>query len=370
MKRISLNEIFDDTSLLSEGNFTGNRLDEKSHLIDDDEKIYYIMDIGDCAKFDDYKLLDKACENKKLDYSCKLYTSNMYWFLTGEKFPLKKLDLVNHSSDIFRTFLGSYTNGHGIIDEEIKQKLINRNRRFDFCAISSNVGARKSKKLFFKRIIEENLWDNGLISCPVYPKDITHVEGLDPQIFKDYIPAGIDMFWEEIPRTDWKTHYNFEFEKVTSIKGDKVLGKFHKAWMINGEIYRNSFVEVVLECQSIDLDIYNVEGIVEKFWRVSEKTIKALFTSPFIVVGSSYTLYYLKQLGFKTHSHIFDESYDEIINLTERVEFVIQELRKFCSLTRKEKQRKFEESMDIIEHNQKVGYDYTFNKGKTILPYL
>jgi DNA-binding ferritin-like protein len=39
---------------------------------------------------------------------------------------------------------------------------------------------------------------------------------------------------------------------------------------------------------------------------------------PFIEVSSPHTLQYLKDLGFKTFHHFWDESYDEIENHTDR----------------------------------------------------
>lgn len=51
----------------------------------------------------------------------------------------------------------------------------------------------------------------------------------------------------------------------------------------------------------------------------SEKTLDPMrMQMPFVIVSSPYTLQYMKDLGFKTFHHFWDESYDEIENHTDR----------------------------------------------------
>lgn len=62
----------------------------------------------------------------------------------------------------------------------------------------------------------------------------------------------------------------------------------------------------------------------------SEKTCKALaFYHPFILVAQKGVLKMIKDAGFETFSELFDESYDDIPNLNDRVNFVAKQIRTF-----------------------------------------
>ena len=45
---------------------------------------------------------------------------------------------------------------------------------------------------------------------------------------------------------------------------------------------------------------------------------------PFIIIGQPYSLKKLKNLGYKTFSHVFDESYDEILDPEKRMNKIIE----------------------------------------------
>jgi hypothetical protein len=62
-----------------------------------------------------------------------------------------------------------------------------------------------------------------------------------------------------------------------------------------------------------------VETYVTSPTFISEKTFKPLaYYHPMVVLGSPYTLKYLHDLGFETFAHLYDESYDEIANYSQR----------------------------------------------------
>lgn len=58
---------------------------------------------------------------------------------------------------------------------------------------------------------------------------------------------------------------------------------------------------------------------------MSEKTFKPIaFEQPFIVWGSTGTLAYLHKSGFETFDHVIDETYDTIINNSQRLDSIIK----------------------------------------------
>jgi nitrogen fixation/metabolism regulation signal transduction histidine kinase len=69
---------------------------------------------------------------------------------------------------------------------------------------------------------------------------------------------------------------------------------------------------------------------------MSEKTYKALICQPFIHLGSYGVLKYMRSMGYKTFPELFDESYDDIINHTDRLLAVVDSIEKVCKMDEKE----------------------------------
>ena len=74
---------------------------------------------------------------------------------------------------------------------------------------------------------------------------------------------------------------------------------------------------------------------------------------PFLLAAHKGSLKCLKKLGFKTFDFIFDESYDDIENEKERIDFITNEFKKFNS-------RSIEENYEIIKKYQNI-YEFNFN---------
>jgi len=71
-------------------------------------------------------------------------------------------------------------------------------------------------------------------------------------------------------------------------------------------------------------------------FEMSEKTYKALICQPFIHLGSYGVLKYMRSMGYKTFPELFDESYDDIINHTDRLLAVVDSIEKVCKMDDKE----------------------------------
>jgi hypothetical protein len=108
---------------------------------------------------------------------------------------------------------------------------------------------------------------------------------------------------------------------------------------------------------------YNESGIsivsetqVEDDMFITEKTWKPIILKQiFIILGPIGILKKLKDLGFKTFSSIFDESYDEEINIDKKISSIIN----LCnSLKNSDWSKLYKETEEIREHN----YNHFFNK--------
>ena len=89
---------------------------------------------------------------------------------------------------------------------------------------------------------------------------------------------------------------------------------------------------------------------------VTEKITKVLYHGhPFIVVGTHGILKLLKSWGFETFPELFDESYDDIEDWRERIEYIKKEIIKFCLLKDdKELSKLYDSVYEKCVHNQKT----------------
>jgi len=95
---------------------------------------------------------------------------------------------------------------------------------------------------------------------------------------------------------------------------------------------------------------------------LTEKTYKPiLYRQPFIMLGPPHILRYLKTLGFKTFSEIFDESYDETTDHTERFYKILDLVESISKLSYSEKLLLVEKCRDVVEYNFNLLIDFKHN---------
>ena len=81
---------------------------------------------------------------------------------------------------------------------------------------------------------------------------------------------------------------------------------------------------------------------------VTEKTYNCINSkTPFLMAGQPYTLRHLKELGFKTFSDYWDESYDEELYTTKRIDMICD----LIDIIEKDYMSLFNEVKDICEYN-------------------
>lgn len=118
--------------------------------------------------------------------------------------------------------------------------------------------------------------------------------------------------------------------------------------------YNATYLSMVVE-SSVDL------GTVHTPVFVTEKTFKPLaFRHPFIVYGQRHTLRFLKDLGFATFDHLWDEGYDNIFNYVYRRDAVVQTLKSVQVAPYDP------ETLARLEHNHQHFFDTSLVKKKII----
>lgn len=85
---------------------------------------------------------------------------------------------------------------------------------------------------------------------------------------------------------------------------------------------------------------------------LTEKTFKPIsLKMPFIVIGQPLTLKRLRELGYKTFSHLWDESYDEIFDPIQRMEKICDVVEQLSKIPTAELADKIRQIFDILEYN-------------------
>tara|TARA_B110000211_G_scaffold226068_1_gene279167 strand:- start:69 stop:584 length:516 start_codon:yes stop_codon:yes gene_type:complete len=85
---------------------------------------------------------------------------------------------------------------------------------------------------------------------------------------------------------------------------------------------------------------------------ITEKTMRPITSKrPFIVIGALGTLALLKSKGFKTFSSIIDESYDEILDHSDRFDSVTEDIRRFVTQPIEKIRQDVTSVIETLEHN-------------------
>jgi len=96
---------------------------------------------------------------------------------------------------------------------------------------------------------------------------------------------------------------------------------------------------------------------------ITEKTFKPIAMGmPFVLVATAGSLEYLRSYGFKTFGHVWDESYDTVLDDHERIAAVASLLQSLCDLSVTERIALYHRCRETIEHNWNHFYNGGFEK--------
>ena len=113
------------------------------------------------------------------------------------------------------------------------------------------------------------------------------------------------------------------------------------------ELYQTSYFNFTLE-SFLDMDSSNGLGISEKSFK------PILHNQPFIIAGPHHHLKHLCDLGYKTFSRLIDESYDEILDNTKRLQAVTKLMCEIANKPIEELHELYIALKPEIIHNRKV----------------
>lgn len=141
--------------------------------------------------------------------------------------------------------------------------------------------------------------------------DATHDFLMPVRVKKENRLLFFELLGERINRAMYsKVWENIFLPGETSITFDERAYNFN--W------YNHTYYSLVIEtCQKLPIFI-------------TEKTFKPImYGHPFMIFGAPSTLRYLRELGFKTFPELFDESYDDELDLKKRAKKIIDQIDNF-----------------------------------------
>lgn len=293
-----------------------------------DEKVYLV--------FQDFKLKDNI---KKLGVDYNVYDFNMALQSKSQEFN-KTLNDPNFS------FWGPDSH-----ESQVGKMQRNVNSVATYAEFEESIGKNKKDFLFLCRhwklhrlILMNTLYklglDNNLVSW-------------DNRFYHSHIVEHFENYEQspefvELIKTTSRT---LDIDDLTRIAGYGFESK---------DMYLNSYISLVSE--SIFFQENADENGISQFptGYLSEKIWKPIgHSQPFILAAPSKSLEYLKSLGFKTFHPFIDESYDLVNNDSERLELIIQEVRKFSNKTKEEKDQFLKDVSHIVKHNNELFLNYT-----------
>ena len=194
-----------------------------------------------------------------------------------------------------------------------------------------NFTHRMHRQLFSKFLIKENLIDGNCVSINVSGRFYQNARG------QAAIPST--------QNDDWPLNKN-----LSTLWRDTALSKHtHQLIDNNFDQYYYGFLK--------NVGVYVVSETVFNHPHpyFSEKTVSALLSNrPFIIIGPHGSLRALKQKGYKTFSDMFDESYDNIVDPSSRMESIFELVKDINTRSLDEIKENVLKCQDKLSHNRNL----------------
>jgi hypothetical protein len=139
-------------------------------------------------------------------------------------------------------------------------------------------------------------------------------------------------------------HVDASFDRMLPMSADNLNTDNHNDHSMSVDyLFTDSYWNIVMETY------LNATGGVF----LTEKTFKPIkYGQPFVILGTTGSLAYLKEQGYKTFSPWIDESYDQEENIRWRWYALIELARKFSKTSLEDLHKQHTEMTSVILHNQ------------------
>ena len=150
----------------------------------------------------------------------------------------------------------------------------------------------------------------------------------------DSVQDPTQFIWEGVPQS-----VNYTIDQI-EYDGEQIS----LSHVIPATVYKNTYWCLVAETNHQTGYVFLTEKIVKPI----------LAKKPFIIAGNPKSLEMLRILGFKTFAHLIDESYDLEVDLTSRINKVIDVTNNLTLLNSNKVRAMHEQIQEIVEHNYRV----------------
>ena len=191
--------------------------------------------------------------------------------------------------------------------------------------------ARIHRPYTISKIKEKGIFDKGLISLHKSADFENQVLNKSFELNYEFNESEIKLLKEVI------NEYPYTIDESDEIK----IANLHN-FLSNSNDYEDTLFSIVGETSAS-----------EKYLFITEKTMKPIMNfHPFFVVGNPFTLKRLRELGFKTFSDVWDESYDNELDMKLRVGMIVEEVKKLCDMDLSELQEYLQKIKNICIYNR------------------
>lgn len=174
--------------------------------------------------------------------------------------------------------------------------------------------------------------------------------------FSETQPEGNDTFHRSATELNHKHNIGLTVNQIDELSSKLPLvldtpdfSKFPMESSVSDTIkfYSDSLIHVIAETNFYTNIIH-----------ITEKTMKPImYKQPFIFVGPARSIKYLKDLGFKTFSDLWDESYDDEEDHNKRMNMVLDLLERLNNLSDKDKLNISRICSSIVNYNYNLMQD-------------
>lgn len=286
------------------------------------EKLFFITSNLKAIQVYDELLKNKEIEDNFTIISYPYFQYNLWFEPLGILYRKEVVDFILEAK--FNKFLENNRR------EKKKYHFLCFNRRVKPHRIAIFTQIISDKKLMSKSIVSMGRSDNN---------SDDFLESMNRWILDDYKFSKENII-NYLSNYDSTQHYTYDYDDLEN----------NKAESLNIEAHTSSFLNIITESLFENNSVF-----------FSEKTYKPIYTlQPFILFGNTGSLRELKRLGFKTFSNWWDESYDDEVDFTRKLEKITELLYTISNWSIDELYVKTQEMEEVLIHNFNTLIDHNY----------
>ena len=330
---------------------------EYDKLVENYRNPIILCNFGFYSEFQNGTINPKRYRSHELDsilrYSTRNGLTNIHvWtgdYAVNDHYVYYKSQLHLHCEDIF-LYTFSYKEATlpncAKFPGEITKHFISTNWRYTTSrAITASILSNKQTNLSWPFSFEQDLldrlpWMNLKRELFKYYPEVYKAIIMGVLNLNKLAPVSLDLvFTRKEPVLEANGHtYPHACEEVDST--DNPVSINRKKYPLE-PYYNQSFVDIV-----------NESRFAQPTANISEKTFQAIqYWTPFVVVAPPHSLQYMHEMGFKTFSDYWDESYDTETDHCRRLIKIIQLIEQISEYSIKECNDLYTEMIPTLEHN-------------------